>query len=1188
MLLVMSTVTVSAQLILDGPTTGVKTDPVSIKLINGFQTTGPFHAYILSLLPPEVLGSTLSWEQNYILKRIFLKDTISTVPMTDEVMEDVSYYDGLGRLVQVVSPKGSPTYKDVVVQQGYDVFGREDKKYLPYTTAIGVGGEYKPYALLAQAVFYNVPPSGVVTISSNTLNHVTPAYSKTKYDASSLNRIIEQGFPGALWQPADSAFGGHRTIRTYYTTNNDSSYNDLGKTRKVQLYRVGYNANGFPLLELSGSYAKDELYIKTIRDESWGASPTGFTSRLGTTEEYTDKEGRIVLKRAFNLKGSEEEMLSTYYVYDDFGNLTFVLTPGVNADIAKPTQAQLEAYCYIYQYDERNRLKRRHIPGHTKWERFNYNAMDQLVLQQNARDSVETYSGFTAGQYNRFYKYDGLGRVIMTGIEKGRADTQEQIATELDAANQPQWEERSNASGNLYGYTNVSIPSNATNLDVLEVNYYDSYDSIPGFPANLDRRNLYSKMIRGLLVAKKTKVLGTTSTYLWTIYYYDDQGDNVCMLSHHYKGGTYNANNYDEIKNEYSFTHKLTKSVREHHAGSTAVVLTITTEYTYDHRDRLVDTWKKLNTGVRTLIARNEYNEIGQLKSKKLHSTDNGGSFAQQVEYAYNERGWLKADSSALFSQRLYYYDPPVGIFTAQYTGNISYQQWRRGTTAYQGYAYRYDHLNRLIHGAVTGNKRSESLRYDQLGNITHLGRTGSSSALVDTLAYTYASGRLTRVVDGSTSTDVQFQLSGQTDYTYDANGNVKTRVNSANTGNNITATIYNYLDLPQTITTASGTVAYTYDGSGRKLRRVVGSQATDYIDGIQYKGTAVDFIQTEEGRIYNNNGTYGYEYTLKDHLGNARVSFDIHNGAAREIQHDDYYPFGLTFDSYASGTKNNYLYNGKELQDGLKQYDYGARFYDPVIGRWGSVDPSAEKYESISPYVYTFDNPMRFIDIGGKDPGDIVVIFPGANFGQGRTPTAQQLARIIQNRINGGVVSLQNSYYINSKQEGIEDAFNAILKNYESDPTGKILIYGYSYGGVLANYLAKQLADRNIQVDLLVTVDAANAWASFFENRDVSSNVVQNENFFQENKNLFSDFTLSHGAPNTNRSMATKLNNHNMSKRKYNGKPINHMNIDDATMGDVVNAMTETLNNMKEDRKTISGEALKKILDELNKNSSH
>jgi RHS repeat-associated protein len=127
------------------------------------------------------------------------------------------------------------------------------------------------------------------------------------------------------------------------------------------------------------------------------------------------------------------------------------------------------------------------------------------------------------------------------------------------------------------------------------------------------------------------------------------------------------------------------------------------------------------------------------------------------------------------------------------------------------------------------------------------------------------------------------------------------------------------------------------------------------------------------------------YQYYLKDHLGNTRLVVNTVGTGGTVVQQTDYYPFGMDIACYNGGLDNKYRYNGKEIQEdvinskALSWYDYGARFYDPVIGRWHSVDPLAEKYESWSVYQYVRNNPiLRIAPVGmddytiNKETGDV------------------------------------------------------------------------------------------------------------------------------------------------------------------------------------------------------------------------
>ena len=883
-----------------------------------------------------------------------------------KVQTSVQYFDGLGRPLQTIQIRASRSGRDIVQPTVYDQFGREAIKYLPYAATAGSSdGRYQSTAIADQSSFYSNPAlwsaPGVTQILP--VNGAVPSFAKTVLENSPLNRMLEQGAPGADWQPVANSNAGH-TVKLVYANNNTTALTDTANTMLAALYSVSPDQN--KILSRAGGaagyYSAGQLYVTVNKDENWKSG------RGGTAEEYKDQEGHIVLKRIFNASGSPVnlQILSTYYVYDDLGNLAFVLPPKSNADNGIPDQTILDNLCYQYHYDDRNRLVEKKLPG-KGWEFMVYNDLDQVAFTQDANQRNKSNQEWT------YIRYDAMGREVMTGIylagvgPDGNISNPSRATAQSLAAflrfHQPGWATSDNTTPTGY---NTDNPTGQQ----LTINYYDDY-TFPGNPYPTPPAG-YIGNPRGLLTATKTAILNPDGSYgpmLWTVHYYDNKGRELQSYKQHYLGGVASSANYDVITNTYNFDNQVASTTRQHYttAGSVGIKLSYRNEYYYDHMGRRTANWQQMqNTGqaadLRTMISQMNYNEIGQLTLKNLHSTDSL-SFKQGISYGYNERGWLLSASAPLFAMQLYY---NTGT-NKQYNGNIAYQSWGVPGNLNKSYTYGYDQLNRLTMGNSAEGNNENAVTYDPMGNITALNRYASGN-IIDQLTYNYvANSNQLQSVNDATSSDAG-QKHGLATYGYDANGNL-----TADNSKGITKITYNLLNLPMAITGRN--TIYTYSATGEKLRRVLGTSATDYVSGIQYEGGAIAFVQTEEGRaLPNGPQAYNYEYSLTDHLGNSRVNFDTGTGTARQVQTDDYYPFGM--DIIPSGSarispQNNYLYNKKELQEDLKWYDYGARFYDPVIARWTSVDPLAEKMRRFSPYSYGDDNPIRNIDPDGMETQD-------------------------------------------------------------------------------------------------------------------------------------------------------------------------------------------------------------------------
>ena len=816
----------------------------------------------ISLLGAAVMGYSqmLPTNENYIHSRVYLEETQETNAAKKQ-LETVAYYDGLGRPKQNIGVKASPKGRDVVTHIEYDEFGRQAKDFLPIPQSGTQAGR-----------IYDSPLSNASSIYGN-----EKIFSEKILENSPLNRLLGQIHQGNDWQ--------NHPIRIEYEANTVSDR--VKKFKTVTQWNSGATLSS---LSQEGVFSSSSLYKNITEDEDGN-----------TSIEFKNGQGQVVLVRKFN--GSETA--DTYYIYNEYNQLAFVISP-LAAEKANLTQDDLDRLCYQYRYDGKGRLVEKKLPA-KGWEYMVYDKLDRLTMSQDA--------GQRAKKEWLFTRYDRFGRVAYTGIATGESRAVEQANLNLTLSNHV--ERTSNAGftqNNMKVYYNpaiggeISYPKNIKKL--LSVNYYDEYPpDAPAAPENILGQPLMASAPAG---GKSTKSL-PLAVYLknienddWsrTFTYYDQKARVIGTLHHNYLVG------YTQIQMELDFAGVVQKTHTYHKRDTKSPEVKIEERFVYDHQNRLVKHFHKINGGNEELLLENIYDELGRLSKKKVGGSE--GSPLQEVDYAYNIRGWLTSVNQPqnlgkdLFGFELKYQNPVSnGKDTPKYNGNISQMDWktRSNNEELRRYTYQYDDLNRLTKSfyskplAVQPNTGSydEYLSYDVNGNIKTLSRFGDmdkpQAVKIDELSYTYIGNQLVKVSDNSQNPS-GYPIGGGV-IPYDENGNM---MNHNDKG--ISYIGYNHLNLPSAVFWNGKQTFYLYRADGVKVKKDFPGKVTDYLDGFQYENGALQFVPTAEGYYDFVKQRYVYNYT--DHLGNVRLSYAKNNNAALEIlEENNYYAFGLKHNNY-------------------------------------------------------------------------------------------------------------------------------------------------------------------------------------------------------------------------------------------------------------------------------------------------
>jgi RHS repeat-associated protein len=292
-------------------------------------------------------------------------------------------------------------------------------------------------------------------------------------------------------------------------------------------------------------------------------------------------------------------------------------------------------------------------------------------------------------------------------------------------------------------------------------------------------------------------------------------------------------------------------------------------------------------------------------------------------------------------------------------------------------HSHTYDALDRLLTAQGTGtNPYSQSYQYDRIGNIIYKSDIGNYS-------YTYF------------NKPHAVRTAGNISLQYDSNGNMTGRTNGT-TNLNIT---YNYDNKPELIQkNGADYVRFTYDGNGERVKKYNYSTGQSVIYfGELYEvraglGTIHIFAGDKRVASVLSDGRTQFYHT--NHLGSASVITD-QNGDKKERM--EYFPFGTyreSIDYDPNFPDVFYTFTGQEDDDELGLYNYGARLYDPLLGRFISADtivPYPDAPKSLNRYTYCNNNPLIYVDPSGHGwfVFAVIAVIASAFFGAAKADTS-------------------------------------------------------------------------------------------------------------------------------------------------------------------------------------------------------